>query len=70
VPISEYGGQNCLTTEFCYAGYSFMIDCLANYKGRNLRVKTIRGNDGSHVFATYNTEPLSSYSGWRKENFE
>ena len=69
IPISGYAGYNCSTTELCYAGYAFTIDCLASYQGRNLRVKTIRGNDGSHTFATYTTEP-APYPGWRKENYE
>jgi DNA uptake protein ComE-like DNA-binding protein len=61
-------GYNCPTTELCYAGYTFMIDCLARYNSRNLRVKTIRGNDGAREFATYVGD--ATLTGWRKENFE
>ncbi|MDP3791434.1 MAG: type II secretion system protein GspK [Candidatus Omnitrophota bacterium] len=68
VPVSGFGGQNCLTTELCYAGYSFMIDSLAKYNNRKLRVKTLRGNDGAHVFSTHAGDTV--LSGWRKENFE
>lgn len=68
VPVSGRTGYNCPTTELCYSGYSFMIDCVARYNNRDLRTKTIRGNDGSHTFYTYAGDP--ALSGWRKENFE
>jgi hypothetical protein len=71
IPTSGYAGYSCTTTELCYAGGpAFQINVLARVGTRNLRVKTLRGNDGSHVFSTYTTEPSSSYAGWRKENFE
>ena len=68
VPVSGYVGQNCLTTEFCYASNVFSIDVLAHYNGRSLRVKTLRGNDGSRAFTTYAGD--TTLSGWRKENYE
>jgi Tfp pilus assembly protein PilX len=70
IPVSGYAGYNCTTTELCYAGEAFYIDVLARMGAINLRVKTLRGNDGSRVFSTYTTEPVSAYSGWRKENYE
>lgn len=68
VPVSGYAGYNCLTTEFCYASNIFFIEVLAKMSGRNFRVKTIRGKDGSRVFRTYVGD--TALSGWRKENFE
>lgn len=56
------------TTEFCYASTVFHINTLVTAKGRHFRVKTLRGNDGSRVFATYSGD--KTLSGWRKENFE
>jgi len=68
VPVSGYAGQNCLTTEFCYASNVFYIDVLVRYNNRDFHVKTLRGNDGSKEFKTYTADP--TLSGWRKENFE
>lgn len=67
-PVSGSNGYDAVTTEFCYASTAFYINTLAQAKGRNFRVKTIRGNDGSHTFSTYAGDP--SPVGWRKENFE
>lgn len=68
IPVSGYAGFNCATTELCYAGSVFHINVLASAGTRSLRVKTLRGNDGSHTFSTYVGDP--SLAGWRKENFE
>lgn len=69
IPVPEDDdGYNCVSTEFCYASAAFYINALARAKGRDFRVKTIRGNDGSHTFSTYVGDPTTS--GWRKENFE
>lgn len=68
IPVSGYAGFNCATTELCYAGSVFHINILASVSTRSLRVKTLRGNDGSHTFSTYVGDP--SPAGWRKENFE
>lgn len=68
IPVSGSNGYNVVTTEFCYASASFYINALARVKSRDFRVKTIRGNDGSHTFSTYAGDPTPS--GWRKENFE
>jgi len=68
IPISGFAGINCATTEFCYAGDQFYISSLSQYGGRNYRVKTIVGNDGSHTFTTYAGDATSS--GYRKEDFE
>ncbi len=68
VPWSGFGGYNCLTTEFCYASSVFYIEVLARIGGRNLRVKTIRGKDGSRALSTYIGD--TAFAGWRKENFE
>lgn len=72
VPFSGAAAFNALTTEFCYASNTFYIETVASLKGRNLRVKTLRGNgyDPNRIrtFATYTTDAI--FSGWRKENFE
>ncbi|MBI5124431.1 MAG: general secretion pathway protein GspK [Candidatus Omnitrophica bacterium] len=68
VPVSGSNGYNAVTTEFCYASTAFYINTLAKAKGRNFRVKTIRGYDGSRTFSTYVGDPTPA--GWRKENFE
>lgn len=70
IPVSGYAGYNCDTTELCYAGYAFMVNSLGNYHGRNMRIKTIVGNDGSNSFYTYRAVTMPPKVGWRKENFE
>lgn len=68
IPFSGVAAFNCLTTEFCYAGSVFQIEVLARLNNRDLRVKTLRGNDGSHSFTTYIGD--TGLSGWRKSDFE
>ncbi|MDP2929656.1 MAG: type II secretion system protein GspK [Candidatus Omnitrophota bacterium] len=74
IPVAEYAGANAVTTEFSYGTAAFKVESLADSdpnpaaQGRRLRVKTLRGNDGSHSFATYMGDTV--LSGWRKENYE
>jgi hypothetical protein len=68
VPFSGAAAFNAVTTEFCYAGNVFLIETVVSLSGRKLRLKTLRGNDGSRVFSTYIGD--TALSGWRKENFE
>lgn len=68
IPFSGAAAFDALTTEFCYAASVFYIETLASFRGRSLRLKTLRGNDGSRVFSTYAGD--TTLSGWRKENFE
>lgn len=77
IPIRGYAGYNCTTTEFCYAGNAFYINTLARLGTRSFRVKTLRGNDSDpsrtsadrvRTFSTYSGD--TTFSGWRKENFE
>ncbi|MFH0763587.1 MAG: hypothetical protein V1927_01105 [Candidatus Omnitrophota bacterium] len=66
-PVSGFT-NTVQTTEFCYAGTAFMVNCLVSYNNRGLRVRTILGNDGARTFRTYAGDPVPA--GWRKENFE
>lgn len=68
IPVSGSSAYSCRTTELCYAGNVFYIETLVQLGSRKLRVKTLRGNDGSRSFATYIGDP--TLSGWRKENYE
>jgi hypothetical protein len=68
IPFSGSTAFNAATTEFCYAGNVFLIETVVSLSGRKLRLKTLRGNDGSRVFSTYIGD--TALSGWRKENFE
>jgi len=68
IPFSGSAAFTALTTEFCYASNVFHIEVLARFNNRDLRVKTLRGNDGGHSFATYVGDAV--LSGWRKENYE
>ncbi|MCX5713551.1 MAG: type II secretion system protein GspK [Candidatus Omnitrophica bacterium] len=68
VPVSGSTGFNCPTSELCYATNSFYVNSLASLGGRNFRVKTIVGQDGSHAFANYVGDP--ALNGYRKRNFE
>ena len=74
--VPRQGGTDrpALTTEFSYDTYAFKVISLANIGGniaaggRNYRVQTILGDDGSQAFTTSSGDTTSS--GWRKENFQ
>ena len=68
IPFSGSAAFTALTTEFCYASNVFHIEVLARFNNRDLRVKTLRGNDGSRAFGTYVGD--TTLSGRRKENYE
>ncbi len=77
IPYASASGNpsaafTALTTEFCYAGNAFYIETVVSLGGRSLRLKTLRGNgydlNRTRTFATYSGD--TTFSGWRKENFE
>lgn len=74
IPVAGYAGANAVTTEFSYSTTAFKVESLADSdpdlvtQGRRLRVKTILGQNGSHIFPTYSGD--ATPIGYRKENFE
>ena len=72
IPFSGSATSPALTTEFCYASNVFYIETVVSLGGRNLRLKTLRGNgydlSRTRTFATYSGD--TTFSGWRKENYE
>lgn len=56
------------TTELCYDTNAFKIESVADVGGRDVRVKTILGDQGSRTFTTFIGDTTSV--GYRKENFE
>lgn len=68
IPVPGSSTYPAATTEFCYDTSVFEVNSLVDLNGRNLRVKTIVGSDGSRTFTTYSGD--STLVGYRKENFE
>lgn len=68
--IPRQGGtsQDALTTEFSYDTNAFKIESVGRVGGRDVRVRTIFGDQGGKTFTTFVGDPSSV--GYRRENFE